>query len=177
MSNDKKAVVKELRFVAMTHIPALNVSHKLLKELAYSFDLNNSTLQTRPVDRILGPPWVQRWTRKKLVKRIESKVKDEMGLVRRAQLRDQSKDEKKGKRKEKKKQQKKQQKKKTAILHSSLESKSDFEYEFESKHDLEETPMRRKQLERMAKKMESEKKKSRVIVDLSSQTEAESNDE
>ncbi|KAL4317022.1 hypothetical protein AHAS_Ahas15G0343500 [Arachis hypogaea] len=47
MSNDKKAVVKELRFVAMTHIPALNVSHKLLKELAYSFDLNNSTLQTR----------------------------------------------------------------------------------------------------------------------------------
>ncbi|KAL4374809.1 hypothetical protein AHAS_Ahas05G0218900 [Arachis hypogaea] len=47
MNNDKKALVEELRFFAMTHIPALNVSHKLLKELTYSFDLYNSTLQTR----------------------------------------------------------------------------------------------------------------------------------
>ncbi|RYR56458.1 hypothetical protein Ahy_A05g022164 isoform A [Arachis hypogaea] len=47
MSNEKKAIIKELGFGAMTHIPTLNVPHKLLKELAYSFNLFNNTLHTR----------------------------------------------------------------------------------------------------------------------------------
>ncbi|KAL4288268.1 hypothetical protein AHAS_Ahas19G0269200 [Arachis hypogaea] len=47
MSDDKKAIVEELEFAAIRHIPALNVSHKLLKKLAYSFDLYNNTLDTR----------------------------------------------------------------------------------------------------------------------------------
>ncbi|KAL4343353.1 hypothetical protein AHAS_Ahas11G0069900 [Arachis hypogaea] len=204
MSNDKNAIVEELGFATMWHIPAINVPYKLLKELAYSFYLYNSTLdkrygvikitpekignalglnasgecypnkyvykeineeqkevvesskgcslslltkslldmnaahvlnflingirvhklenkfaidgclfalmivyfyestyKNRPVDRTLGPPWMQYWTRKKLVKRIESEVKDEMSLIRRAQLRDQSKKEKKEKSKKK----------------------------------------------------------------------------
>ncbi|QHO07743.1 uncharacterized protein DS421_14g466420 [Arachis hypogaea] len=47
MSDDKKVVVQELRFGGMMHIPPMNVLHKLLKELAYSFDMYNNTLNTR----------------------------------------------------------------------------------------------------------------------------------
>ncbi|RYQ96759.1 hypothetical protein Ahy_B08g092630 isoform A [Arachis hypogaea] len=47
MGNNKKAIVEELEFAIMRHILALNVSHKLLKELTYSFDLYHSILDTR----------------------------------------------------------------------------------------------------------------------------------
>ncbi|KAL4288023.1 hypothetical protein AHAS_Ahas19G0244700 [Arachis hypogaea] len=46
MSDDKKVIVEELGFADMRHIPTLNVPHRLLKELAYSFDLYKSTLDT-----------------------------------------------------------------------------------------------------------------------------------
>ncbi|KAL4316069.1 hypothetical protein AHAS_Ahas15G0248200 [Arachis hypogaea] len=52
---------------------------------------HESINKIKSVDTISGPPWVQYWTREKLVERIEAKMKDKMGIVRRTQLRDQSK--------------------------------------------------------------------------------------
>ncbi|KAL4365289.1 hypothetical protein AHAS_Ahas07G0091200 [Arachis hypogaea] len=46
MSDEKKVIVQELRFGSLMHIPAMNGPHKLLKELAYLFDLYNNTLYT-----------------------------------------------------------------------------------------------------------------------------------
>ncbi|KAL4337788.1 hypothetical protein AHAS_Ahas12G0145200 [Arachis hypogaea] len=43
----KKILVDELEFDALRHIPSLNVTHKLLKELICSFDLYKSPLNTR----------------------------------------------------------------------------------------------------------------------------------
>ncbi|RYR14627.1 hypothetical protein Ahy_B04g071273 [Arachis hypogaea] len=39
MSNEKKVIVQKLEFSGLMHIPPMNVPRKLLKELAYSFDL------------------------------------------------------------------------------------------------------------------------------------------
>ncbi|KAL4287949.1 hypothetical protein AHAS_Ahas19G0237300 [Arachis hypogaea] len=47
MSKNKKAIVRELRFGGLMNIPAMNVPHKLLKQLAYSFDLSHNRLYTR----------------------------------------------------------------------------------------------------------------------------------
>ncbi|KAL4287787.1 hypothetical protein AHAS_Ahas19G0221100 [Arachis hypogaea] len=47
MSNGKKVIVQELGFDGLMHIPPMNVLHKLLNELAYSFDLIRNTLDTR----------------------------------------------------------------------------------------------------------------------------------
>ncbi|RYR62741.1 hypothetical protein Ahy_A04g020476 [Arachis hypogaea] len=64
MSNERKAIVQELGFSGLMRIPPMNVSHKLLKELAYSFDLIRNTLDTRygvyhinkeNIGAILGP--------------------------------------------------------------------------------------------------------------------------
>ncbi|KAL4276623.1 hypothetical protein AHAS_Ahas20G0225700 [Arachis hypogaea] len=47
MSDEKKNRVDKLGFGTMKHISGLNVTHKLLKKLANSFDLYNSSLYTR----------------------------------------------------------------------------------------------------------------------------------
>ncbi|KAL4300049.1 hypothetical protein AHAS_Ahas17G0162000 [Arachis hypogaea] len=47
MSDKKKILVDELGFAAMRHILSLNVMHKLLKKLANSLDLYNSSLDTQ----------------------------------------------------------------------------------------------------------------------------------
>ncbi|RYR68462.1 hypothetical protein Ahy_A03g014953 [Arachis hypogaea] len=47
MSEAKKVIVQELGFDGLIHIPAMNVSHKLFKQLAYSFDLSHNRLDTR----------------------------------------------------------------------------------------------------------------------------------
>ncbi|RYR55047.1 hypothetical protein Ahy_A06g030301 [Arachis hypogaea] len=39
MSNEKKAIVQELGFGGLMHIPPINVPRKLLKELSYSISL------------------------------------------------------------------------------------------------------------------------------------------
>ncbi|QHO10568.1 uncharacterized protein [Arachis hypogaea] len=46
MSEAKKAIVRELGFAGLMHIPPLRVHHKLLKELANSFKLGKNTLET-----------------------------------------------------------------------------------------------------------------------------------
>ncbi|RYR04435.1 hypothetical protein Ahy_B06g084159 [Arachis hypogaea] len=46
MSEPKKAIVRELGFGGLMHIPPMNVPHKLLKELANSFKLGKNTLET-----------------------------------------------------------------------------------------------------------------------------------
>ncbi|RYQ79205.1 hypothetical protein Ahy_Scaffold6g107913 [Arachis hypogaea] len=46
MSEPKKAIVCELGFGGLMHIPLMNVPHKLLKELANSFNLDKSKLDT-----------------------------------------------------------------------------------------------------------------------------------
>ncbi|QHN89042.1 uncharacterized protein DS421_16g568770 [Arachis hypogaea] len=46
MSEPKKAIVRELGFRGLMHIPPMNVPHKLLKELANSFKLDKNTLET-----------------------------------------------------------------------------------------------------------------------------------
>ncbi|QHO15682.1 uncharacterized protein DS421_10g297020 [Arachis hypogaea] len=46
MSEPKKAIVCELGFGRLMHIPPMNVPHKLLKELANSFKLGKNTLET-----------------------------------------------------------------------------------------------------------------------------------
>ncbi|QHO00095.1 uncharacterized protein DS421_13g403490 [Arachis hypogaea] len=46
MSEPKKAIVRELGFGGLMHIPPMNVPHKLLKELANSFKLGKNTLKT-----------------------------------------------------------------------------------------------------------------------------------
>ncbi|RYR72682.1 hypothetical protein Ahy_A02g006908 [Arachis hypogaea] len=46
MSEPKKAIVRELGFGRLMHIPQMNVPHKLLKELANSFKLGKNTLKT-----------------------------------------------------------------------------------------------------------------------------------
>ncbi|RYR21909.1 hypothetical protein Ahy_B03g067203 [Arachis hypogaea] len=46
MSEPKKAIVCELGFGGLMHIPPMNVPHKLLKELANSFKLGKNTLET-----------------------------------------------------------------------------------------------------------------------------------
>ncbi|RYR53184.1 hypothetical protein Ahy_A06g028182 [Arachis hypogaea] len=47
MSNEKKVIIQELGFDGLMHIPPMNMPHKLLKELTYSFDLIRNTLDTR----------------------------------------------------------------------------------------------------------------------------------
>ncbi|RYR04541.1 hypothetical protein Ahy_B06g084301 isoform A [Arachis hypogaea] len=42
MSEPKKAIVRELGFGGLMHIPPMNVPHKLLKELANSFKLGKT---------------------------------------------------------------------------------------------------------------------------------------
>ncbi|QHN81910.1 uncharacterized protein DS421_20g691060 [Arachis hypogaea] len=42
----KKAIVEEMEFGALRHIPELNISHKLLRELILSFDLYHEFLDT-----------------------------------------------------------------------------------------------------------------------------------
>ncbi|RYR64013.1 hypothetical protein Ahy_A03g010174 [Arachis hypogaea] len=44
MSEAKKAIVQDLGFSGLIHIPAMNVPYKLLKQLAYSFDLSRNKL-------------------------------------------------------------------------------------------------------------------------------------
>ncbi|QHN86051.1 uncharacterized protein DS421_16g542630 [Arachis hypogaea] len=46
MSEPKKAIVHELGFGGLMHIPPMNMPHKLLKELANSFKLGKSILET-----------------------------------------------------------------------------------------------------------------------------------
>ncbi|RYR04113.1 hypothetical protein Ahy_B06g083689 [Arachis hypogaea] len=46
MSEPKKAIVRELGFGGLMHIPPMNVPHKLLKELDNSFKLGKNTLET-----------------------------------------------------------------------------------------------------------------------------------
>ncbi|RYR23679.1 hypothetical protein Ahy_B03g068870 [Arachis hypogaea] len=46
MSEAKKAIVQELCFGGLMHIPPMRVPHKLLKELANSFKLGKNTLET-----------------------------------------------------------------------------------------------------------------------------------
>ncbi|QHO29430.1 uncharacterized protein DS421_8g225060 [Arachis hypogaea] len=46
MSEDKKAIVRNLGFGGLMHIPPLRVHHKLLKELANFFKLGKNTLET-----------------------------------------------------------------------------------------------------------------------------------
>ncbi|KAL4321291.1 hypothetical protein AHAS_Ahas14G0095800 [Arachis hypogaea] len=47
MREAKKAIVRELEFDGLMHLPLMNVPHKLLKELAYSFNLDKNKLDTR----------------------------------------------------------------------------------------------------------------------------------
>ncbi|RYQ96150.1 hypothetical protein Ahy_B08g091712 [Arachis hypogaea] len=47
MSEAKKAIIRELRFGGLMNIPSMNVLHKLLKELANSFNLDKNKLDTR----------------------------------------------------------------------------------------------------------------------------------
>ncbi|RYR67379.1 hypothetical protein Ahy_A03g013718 isoform A [Arachis hypogaea] len=53
MSEPKKAIVRELGFRGLMHIPPMNVPHKLLKELANSFNLDNNKLDTGYEDLFL----------------------------------------------------------------------------------------------------------------------------
>ncbi|RYQ84746.1 hypothetical protein Ahy_B10g104226 [Arachis hypogaea] len=46
MSEPKKAIVRELGFGGLMHIPPMNIPHKLLKELANSFNLDKNKLDT-----------------------------------------------------------------------------------------------------------------------------------
>ncbi|RYR72236.1 hypothetical protein Ahy_A02g006438 [Arachis hypogaea] len=46
MSEKKKAIVRDLGFGGLMHIPPMRVHHKLLKELANSFKLGKNTLET-----------------------------------------------------------------------------------------------------------------------------------
>ncbi|RYR39378.1 hypothetical protein Ahy_A09g044891 [Arachis hypogaea] len=46
MSETKKAIVRELGFGGLMHIPPMRVHHKLLKKLAKSFNLDQNTLET-----------------------------------------------------------------------------------------------------------------------------------
>ncbi|KAL4350161.1 uncharacterized protein DS421_10g298110 [Arachis hypogaea] len=46
LSERKKAIVEEMKFGALRHIPELNISHKLLRELILSFDLYHGFLDT-----------------------------------------------------------------------------------------------------------------------------------
>ncbi|KAL4293847.1 hypothetical protein AHAS_Ahas18G0169000 [Arachis hypogaea] len=50
MSEAKKAIIRELRFGGLMNIPSMNVLHKLLKELANSFNLDKNKLDTRHGD-------------------------------------------------------------------------------------------------------------------------------
>ncbi|RYR51915.1 hypothetical protein Ahy_A06g026860 [Arachis hypogaea] len=45
-SDEKKAIVKDLWFGGLMHIPPLRMHHKILKELANSFKLGKNTLET-----------------------------------------------------------------------------------------------------------------------------------
>ncbi|QHN91168.1 uncharacterized protein DS421_17g572590 [Arachis hypogaea] len=46
MIEEKKAIVRESRFGGLMHIPPMNIPHKLLKELANSFNLDKNKLET-----------------------------------------------------------------------------------------------------------------------------------
>ncbi|KAL4356202.1 hypothetical protein AHAS_Ahas09G0063100 [Arachis hypogaea] len=47
MSKEKKVILDEMGFGALSHIPSLNMTYKLLKELTNSFNLYENTLITR----------------------------------------------------------------------------------------------------------------------------------
>ncbi|RYR74567.1 hypothetical protein Ahy_A02g009288 [Arachis hypogaea] len=112
---------------------------------------HESTYKNKLADAIFGPPWVQHWTRKLLVKRIQAEIKQDMSTCQK-QLKQRKKVEKK--------------KKKSMIV-------AESEYDFEN--DLEDAQKTRKQPRRAAKKkMESEKKKH-IYEDSSFEKESESN--
>ncbi|KAL4373063.1 hypothetical protein AHAS_Ahas05G0044300 [Arachis hypogaea] len=46
MSVKKKNIVEEIGFGAVVHIPRLNISHKLLRELIHSYDAYNGCVET-----------------------------------------------------------------------------------------------------------------------------------
>ncbi|RYQ97525.1 hypothetical protein Ahy_B08g093589 isoform A [Arachis hypogaea] len=46
MSEEKKAIVRDLGFGSLMHIPSLRVHHQILKELANSFKLGENRLET-----------------------------------------------------------------------------------------------------------------------------------
>ncbi|RYR66480.1 hypothetical protein Ahy_A03g012471 [Arachis hypogaea] len=47
MSEKKKAIVRKLEFDGLMHIPPMNLPHKLLRELAYFFNVVRNKLDTR----------------------------------------------------------------------------------------------------------------------------------
>ncbi|RYR62078.1 hypothetical protein Ahy_A04g019416 [Arachis hypogaea] len=55
ISDEKNAIVQELGFGGSMHIPPMNFPHKLLKGLAYSFNLIENTLDTRYGVLIINP--------------------------------------------------------------------------------------------------------------------------
>ncbi|KAL4391428.1 hypothetical protein AHAS_Ahas03G0244100 [Arachis hypogaea] len=46
MNEPEKAIVRKLGFGGLIHIPPINVPHKLLKDLANSFNLDKNKLDT-----------------------------------------------------------------------------------------------------------------------------------
>ncbi|RYQ79538.1 hypothetical protein Ahy_Scaffold5g107756 [Arachis hypogaea] len=46
MSVEKKNIVQEMGFVALAHIPEMNISHKLLRELIRCYDAYHGCLET-----------------------------------------------------------------------------------------------------------------------------------
>ncbi|QHN96037.1 uncharacterized protein DS421_18g614940 [Arachis hypogaea] len=132
MSEPKKAIVRELGFGGLMHIPPMNVPHKLLKELANSFKLGKNTLEIsygsfkvtpKTIGLALGlnasgdlfrnkekkgeekaaVPWVSNWNREQLVARIRAEIDGHMGIVRMAETKKKLKEMKEKEKKEEKK--------------------------------------------------------------------------
>ncbi|RYR46822.1 hypothetical protein Ahy_A07g032660 [Arachis hypogaea] len=55
MSEEKKAIVRELGFDGLMHIPPMYLPHKLLKELAYSFNVVRNRLDIQYSELTINP--------------------------------------------------------------------------------------------------------------------------
>ncbi|RYR65629.1 hypothetical protein Ahy_A03g011555 [Arachis hypogaea] len=55
MSDEKKVIVRKLGFDGLMHIPPINLPHKLLKQLVYSFNVIRNKLDTRHGELFINP--------------------------------------------------------------------------------------------------------------------------
>ncbi|RYQ96336.1 hypothetical protein Ahy_B08g092058 [Arachis hypogaea] len=55
MSDEKKVIIWELGFDGLMHIPLMNLPHKLMKELAYSFNVVRNRLDTQHGELTINP--------------------------------------------------------------------------------------------------------------------------
>ncbi|RYR12407.1 hypothetical protein Ahy_B04g069949 [Arachis hypogaea] len=193
MTEEKKAIVRDLGFGGLMHIPPLRVDHQLLRELANNFKLGENRLKTgygsfQITPKTIGDALGINATENLFPEKVEYKKlsDDDKIIFRRFQGDcedggDKSKRKNEKKRKKEKKQEIKKTKKRKASPTSSSETETATDSdtstsESETQEDSEDSG--RKHPSKKGKKMDSRKRKQRQEEsDSDSESESEPSDE